>query len=232
MKIAIMQPYFLPYIGYWQLINAVDKFVLLDDVNYINRGWINRNRILVNGKENFITIPLIKVSQNKKINEIEISSDIKWKKSLVKTIEFNYKKAKYYSEVNEILLSCINCDKSNLTEYINYSLVRISDYLEIKTEFVASSTVYENENLKAEDRIIDICLKERASDYINPIGGTDLYSIEDFKQKNLNLYFLKTMNIEYLQIKNSFVPWLSIIDVLMFNSKYEVKKMLNMYELI
>lgn len=232
MKIAIMQPYILPYIGYWQLINAVDKFIILDDVNYINKGWINRNKILVNGSENFSTIPLIHASQNKKINEIDISAELKWRNTLVKTIEFNYKKAKYYSEVSELILSCINYDNLNLSEYILHSLTRISAYLDLKTTFVASSSIYENDNLKGEDRIIDICLKEGATDYINPIGGLELYSYESFKLKNLQLHFLKTEDIAYPQFKNEFVPWLSIIDVLMFNSKDEVKAMLNMYELV
>ena len=103
MKIAIMQPYFFPYLGYWQLMNIVDKFVIYDDVNYIKRGWINRNRILVEGKPFYIHVPVMKASQNKIINEMEVFVDSSLRKKELKTIELAYKKAPFFDSVYPLI---------------------------------------------------------------------------------------------------------------------------------
>lgn len=232
MKIAIMQPYIFPYIGYFQLINAVDKFVILDDVNYINKGWINRNNILVNGKSNLFTIPLKDVSQNKLINEIFISDHIDWKSKFLKTIMLSYKKAPYFKIIYPIIEEIINFSITNISIFNLQALEKICQYLEIRTELIPSSSIFKNEHLKAQNKIIDICLKEKASIYINPIGGMELYNKQDFINNNLTLFFIKSSNVNYKQLANDFVPWLSIIDILMFNTNEEVKNRLLQFELI
>jgi hypothetical protein len=232
MKIAIMQPYIYPYIGYFQLIKSVDKFVILDDVNYINKGWINRNNILVNGKSNLFTIPLKEASQNKKISEILISDDANWETKFLKTVLLSYKKAPFFEIVYPILEEITNSSKTNISKFNLHAIERICQYLEINTRIVPSSSIYKNDYLKAQDKIIDICIQENASIYINPIGGVELYNKQDFIDKKLELFFIKSKNILYKQFSNEFVPWLSIIDVLMFNSKEEVAGLLNQYELI
>ena len=227
-----MQPYFMPYIGYFQLINAVDKFVLLDDVNYINRGWINRNNILVNGKSNLFVVPLQDASQNKHINEIEIVDESKWKTKLLKTIELSYKKAPYFSSVYSIIDGIINSSHSNISDFNYFALVSICNYVGIETEIVPSSSAYKNAHLKAQDKIIDICLAENASVYINPIGGTELYDKNAFIGKKIELFFIKSGQVQYLQFVNEFVPWLSMIDVMMFNNVERIKGFLNLFQLI
>lgn len=232
MKIAIMQPYIFPYVGYFQLINAVDKFIVLDDVNYINKGWINRNNILVNGKGNLFTIPLKEASQNKLINEIYISDENKWKIKLLKTIEQNYKKACCFDIAYPIIEEIVNSSNSKISDFNYYSITKINNYFGIKTEIIASSSIYENTDLKAQNRIIDICMKENASVYINPIGGTELYNRKDFIDKKLELFFIKSNDIKYSQFGNDFAPWLSIIDVMMFNSIATIQKFLEQYTLV
>ncbi len=232
MKLAIMQPYIFPYIGYFQLINAADRFVILDDVNYINKGWINRNNILVNGKANMFTIPLKDASQNKLINEITVSDDAKWQAKFLRTIELNYKKAPCYDNVYPVIAEILNSGINKIADLNYYSITRINEYLGIHTEIVSTSSVYQNTVLKGQDRIIDICIKEKATDYINPIGGVELYSKEAFGKNNLNIQFIKTGTIVYEQFKHQFVPWLSIIDVMMFNSPEVIKDILNQYEFI
>ncbi|WP_111709640.1 WbqC family protein [Lutibacter citreus] len=236
MKIAIMQPYLFPYIGYFQLINAVDKFIIYDDVNFIKQGWINRNQVLVQGSKQLFTVPLQKQSSFLKINETFINEKQfeKWKIKFLKTVEQSYKKATFYEQANQLInniLSNVN-DKVTISKIAVKSLVEISNFLELKTEFVLTSSLYNNVTLKGKDRIIDICKKEQAKKYINPIGGVDLYNKEDFYKENIQLNFLKSNSIEYKQFNDEFVPWLSIIDVIMFNSKEEVKEMLNNYTLI
>jgi hypothetical protein len=232
MKIAIMQPYLFPYIGYFQLINAADKFVILDDVNFINRGWINRNRILVQDKAHLFTVPLREVSQNKLIKDLQISEQNNWKAKFTKTIEMNYRKAPFFDDIYNVLKDIIDSNKTLLNSFILYSILKINDYLGIKTPIVDTSSIYENQSLKGEERIIDICLKEKAKIYINPIGGKDIYSKDKFLSKGISLHFLKPEFVTYKQFDNEFVPWLSIVDVLMFNSRAKVKNMLNDYTLL
>lgn len=232
MKLAIMQPYIFPYIGYFQLIKAVDKFVIYDDVNFINRGWINRNRILVNGKDSLFTIPLKEASQNKLINEIDVNWDDAWKSKWLKTLEQSYKKAPYFQQVRPIIEQTLEQEKIIFSEIIVENLKLINAYLGITTEIIASSSIYQNTELKAQTRIVDICLKEKANHYINPIGGIELYQKEVFEEQGMQLNFIKSKPVQYPQLKNDFVPWLSIIDVLMFNSVEQIQTFLDSYELV
>ncbi|MFC5408933.1 WbqC family protein [Larkinella bovis] len=232
MTIAIMQPYFLPYIGYLQLMKAVDKFILYDDVAYINRGWINRNRLLLNGKDHLFTIPLKDASQNKRIRDVELSDDPKWRSKLLKTIEQAYRKAPFYTTVYPLLEKIVNLEVRTIAELVGGSLSLLNAYLGIQTEMVPSSTVYGNDELKAQDRILDICLRENASRYINPIGGQELYDRQRFAEEGIDLFFIQSKRVAYPQFKNEFVPWLSIADVLMFNDVPAVQTMLDAYELI
>ncbi len=232
MKLAIMQPYLFPYIGYLQLINTVDKFVIYDDVNYINRGWINRNNILINGKANTITLPLKEASQNKLINEIFITDEIKLIEKLLKTIELSYKKAPFFETVFPVIANILHSGLKNIAAFNTYALKKICAYLGITTKIIETSSIYNNSHLKSQERILDICFKENATHYINPIGGMEIYNGDAFNNNNIKLNFLKTDKIEYKQYNDAFIPSLSVIDVMMFNSPDDINKMLNKYELI
>lgn len=227
-----MQPYFLPYISYFQLINAVDMFVIYDDVNYINKGWINRNYYLSDNNKQLFTLPLLGASQNKKINEIDLFEFDKFKKNFLKGIELTYKKSPYYQATIKVINDILNYNGINLSEFIFESLQKINSYLSITTILIPSSSIYQNTNLKAQERIIDICKKEQATHYINPIGGVELYAQEKFEAENLNLKFIKTGNINYRQTSEEYTPYLSMIDTMMFNSVDEIKKLLLNYELV
>lgn len=230
-KIAIMQPYFFPYIGYWQLINAVDIFVLYDDVNFIKKGWINRNNILLNKSKHLITIPLLNVSQNKHINECIISDDDKIINNIIKTINLAYRKAPYYNLVFPTLEKIIKT-KGSISDLVLKSVLWIKEYLNIDTEIILSSSIGKNNELKGQDKIIEIVKKINGNHYINAIGGQELYDKEIFNNNEIKLNFIKMKEIKYKQFNNEFVPNLSFIDVLMFNSPEEIKNMLGMYELV
>lgn len=232
MKVGIMQPYFLPYIGYWQLINAVDKYVVYDDVNFIKKGWINRNRILSNGNDLFINILINKMSQNKLINETFLVEDESWKNKLLKTIENSYKKAPYYNCVMPILKNIVLNKENNLALYLFNSLVLVNRYIGIDTKIILSSSIIKDNKLKGTDKILEICEKLNATEYYNAIGGIELYSFDRFRKNGIILSFLKTNEITYQQFNNEFVSNLSIIDVMMFNSRYKIKRILNDYTLI
>lgn len=232
MKLAIMQPYFFPYIGYFQLINAVDKFVIYDDVNYINRGWINRNNFLVNGHANLFTLPLLEASQNKKINEIELLQDDKWKNKFIRTIEQNYKKAPYFEFVYPVIKNSLLINENNIARFNILQLKAVCDYLNINTEIIPTSGSYNNNHLKGQYRILDICMKEQAKVYINPEGGVELYETKNFNEQGIELFFIKSHSVIYKQFKNEFIPWLSIIDIMMFNTKETILNFLDQYTLI
>jgi hypothetical protein len=233
MTLAIMQPYFLPYIGYMQLMNAVDTFVLYDDVAFINRGWVNRNKLLINGQEYLFTVPLKDASQNKRINEVHLADDPKWRGKLLKTIEQGYRKAPNYQTVMPLTEKIVNFATDSIADLIHFSLVEMVQYLELTTRLVQSSSIYNNIDLKAQERILDICRQEGASRYINPIGGIELYDKPTFEQAGITLNFLKAKRVDYPQgARSEFIPWLSILDVLMFNDIATVRTILNEYELV
>lgn len=230
--IAVMQPYLFPYIGYLQLINSVDKFVLYDDVNFINKGWINRNRILLNGKDYLFTLPCEKASQNKLINEIEVISEEITIKKLLMTIKSAYGKAPFFESVYEIIEKVLEFDKIALSQIVYNSIKSVLNYLEIEKEIVFSSREYANRELKKADRLIDICKRENCNNYINAIGGKDIYDKKYFEMNGINISFLKPNEIQYKQFGNEFIPNLSIIDVMMFNDKKTILEFLSQYTLI
>lgn len=213
MRIGIMQPYAFPYIGYWQLINSVDKFVLLDDVNHIRRGWVNRNE-MADGK---FTIPLHKASQNKQIRELYIVEG--GLSQFLYRVERCYAKSPYLKSVLPLL------DRrpiTNLSQYIHSTILGICHYLGIETEIVATSSVYPVGGLRGQDRILDICMDEGARMYVNPIGGTELYSEPVFIGYGIDLKFIRSYSEEKL----------SIIDLLMRMPPEQIRIELKKYELV
>ena len=232
MKIGIMQPYFLPYIGYWQLLNEVDQYVIYDDVNFIKGGWINRNRILVNKESKMLTLKLNKASSNKLINEIEILEDGIQIRQILKTIETFYRKAPYFQVIYPLLEKILKFNEPNLVKFIKNSFRIICEYLDIKTKLIMSSSLEKKNELKGQEKVINICKALKATEYYNAIGGQKLYSFDKFREEKIQLKFLKTKDIKYKQLDNEFISNLSVLDVLMFNSKEEVKKMLNSYSII
>jgi len=232
MKIGIMQPYFLPYLGYWQLIAAVDKYVIADDYNFIKSGWIARNRILLAGEPHYIKLSLVKASQNKWINEIEINHSDENRNQLLKTLQRAYSKAPYYSETMEVLNEIIDTDIPNLAEYLNYSIQCVCRHLDIDTEIIMSSSVEKDNELRKQYKIFEICHKLGGTEYYNAIGGTELYDFDEFAAEGLTLSFVQTHDICYEQYGNEFVPDLSIADVLMFNGKSKTKELLKAFSLV
>ena len=225
MKVAIMQPYFFPYIGYFQLINAVDVFVIYDSIEFSKKGWINRNRILVNNKDYVFTLPLKKDSDFLNVDKRFLSDN--WnsdKIKLLNKIKEAYRKAPFYDDVIVILEDALNYEDNNLFGFIKNSLIKALDYLEIKTKIIQSSEVDFDNSLKNQDKVIAICNALKVKSYINPIGGLELYDKEVFKASGIELQFLKANPITYQQYGDEFVMFLSIIDVMMFNSVRDIKK--------
>ena len=233
MKLAIMQPYLFPYIGYFQLMNAVDEFVVYDKIKFTKKGWINRNKILINGKSEYITVPLKKSSDFLPINERQLAET--WtvdRKKILNKIYESYRRSPYFEKVFQLIESCINFPDDNLFNVLYNSLNMVKSFLKINTPFVISSTIPIEEQLKAEKKVIQICKERKADTYINPIGGIDLYDSSNFRKEGLDLFFLKSKDIIYKQYNDEFLPSLSIIDVMMFNSSEHISHFLEQYVLI
>lgn len=228
MKVAIMQPYVFPYLGYFQLVNAVDKFIFFNDVNYIKKGWINKNTILVNNAPHKFSIPVKDSSQNKLISEVELSDYDKWSEKFMKTFFSSYKQAPHFKMVSTLISAVIQQPHKTIEELAISSVKSIATYLELATQFERSSEIdYDRTVESGEKKIIDICRIQHAETYINPYNGRDLYDASVFRQHNLQLNFIRMDELSYMQFqKEKFVPSLSIIDVLMFNDKDEIKNLL------
>jgi len=228
MKLAIMQPYFMPYIGYFQAMAAVDTYVVYDDIQYIKGGWVSRNNLLIGGEKKMFTIILKGASPNKMFNEIEIGDDFK---KFERLLQCNYSKAPYYNEIMALLHEIFIYEDRQLANFLCNSYKKLFAYLEINTKIILSSTINKDCSLKAGYKVLDICKSLNADTYLNAIGGQDLYDKAEFASHGINLLFVKTNDIVYKQFKNEFVPNLSIIDVLMHNGKEGTKQLLNAYKL-
>ncbi|MBX3644873.1 MAG: WbqC family protein [Rubrivivax sp.] len=216
MKIAVMQPYFLPYIGYFQLIAAVDRFVAYDRIKYTKKGWINRNRFLLNGTDAVFSLPLRKGSDTLDVVERTLAPEFDRAKLLAQ-FAGAYRRAPQFAATYAWLERVVQHDDDNLFGYLHHGLVATCEHLDIRTGMTVSSTIEHDESLKGQDKVLALCQALGARDYVNPIGGTELYSRSDFASRGVSLHFLKTRPFEYAQFGQPFVPWLSIVDVLMFN---------------
>jgi len=215
-RVGIMQPYFFPYIGYFQLIHAVDRFVIYDDVNYINRGWINRNSILGPQGPQRITLQLSGASQNKLIGEIRVGDN---RSKLLKTVEQCYRRAPCFDQVFPVVRDCLECGEISLSLFLEHAIRRVCDYIGVATDILVSSQVEKDSSLKGQEKIIALCKSQDADIYVNAIGGRDLYDEKRFEEEGMELRFLQTGAVTYAQFSDTFYPNLSIIDVMMFNSK-------------
>lgn len=233
-SIALMQPYIFPYIGYFQLISAVDRFIAYDDVTFIKQGWINRNRILANGAPLLFSIPLSGTGSHTLIREARINSDkyAVWRSKFFKTLEQYYRKAPQYEQVLSMIKEVLTGEPELISLLNVRSVKAVCSYLGIKTVIIETSVNYANRHLKAEDRVIDICLQENTKVYLNAIGGQELYSYSNFRSHGIELKFLIPGDISYQQFGYPFVHSLSIIDVLMFNKPEAVYRLVGEYKLV
>lgn len=234
MKVGIMQPYFFPYLGYFQLMNAVDEFVLYDNIEFTKKGWINRNRILVNGKDDYITLPLKKDSDFLHVKDRVLAES--WpqdRKKMLNKISGSYRKAPQFDIVFPLIEKVCLFEGSNLFDFIYHSIDAVKKYLDIPCSLVISSMIPIDHSLRSENKVIAICKDRKASTYINPIGGLELYNAEHFREDGIELRFIKMNPLTYSQFGKEFVPALSVIDVMMFNPREEIKHFLsNGYTLV
>ncbi len=255
MKLGIMQPYFFPYLGYYQGIYAADKYILYDNLAFIKDGWMNKNRFLVvNGEPNYFIVEVKKRSSFKKISDIELVDNNSWRKKILNLILYNYKRRPFFDEIYPIVERVINAKVELLTELNSNSIIEVCNYLDIKTEINTNTSKYFQLEKKLSNdeidisvrfpsirlnnpdkkiiRVLEICRLEGAEIFINAIGGQKLYDKEEFERNNIKLLFVQTNQYSYEQSTKVFYPQLSIIDVLMNCGKDGTKELLSEYTLI
>lgn len=230
--VAAMQPYVFPYIGYFQLLHAADSFVFLDDVNFIKKGWINRNYLFSKQAPVLFTIPIKSVSQNTLIKDAEIFDGENWSKKILKQIEQGYAKAPEFEHVFPQVARVFEEPCSTIAEMAIRSITAVFRYVYGDFDYRLSSSLSLEPGTAGEKRILEICKLDGAARYINPLGGVELYSSRAFGAAGLDLKFLKTRPMTYRQFGKPVERPYSMIDVMMFNGVPEIRKLMEEYDLI
>lgn len=232
MAVAIMQPYFFPYLGYFQLVQAVDDFVFYDDVMFIKKGWINRNRILMQGADFLFTIPLEKQSQHKTIRETQVSWGTDFPGKFLAQLDSAYKKAPNFDHIMPLIQNLLHEQPESMAELAGRSIELVWQYLGLTKRFHYSSQLPNNQMDGRAERLIHLTKELGGTQYINALNGQSLYDKDFFAAHGIELLFSKPCLLPYNQGKsNSFVAGLSMIDVLMWNEPFLVKHFLSDYSL-
>lgn len=229
MIIAGNQPYFLPYIAYWQLMKACDLFLIGDDYAFIKSGWVQRNRILQQGKPVYFGLEINDISCHRLINQTELLRDDFPRK--LKELYHCYRSAPFFERGYDLMERIFSCEETNLTAFLVNSIEIIRDYLGIKTKMMYTSQIEGNCRFKRECRVFDFCDRLGGTTYVNPIGGQSLYKKDEFAEHGIELKFIHSHCRAYKQFGKNFVPGLSILDVIMFNSREEIAQMLGEFTL-
>jgi hypothetical protein len=228
-----MQPYFFPYVGYFQLMAACDLFVVFDEAQYINQGWVNRNRILIDGAAQWITMPVAAASHKLPILDREYLFCDRMAIRLPARIAGAYRAAPFFPQTMPLVEDILAFPQPTVAAFNTNLLRRLATCLGIGTPIMRVSQMVKDDSLTgAEQRVIDICSRLGATTYINPAGGRNLYSRDAFAEYGIDLRFLMCMAESYPQLGAPYVPFLSIIDVLMFNDVAAVRNMLGQYKLL
>ena len=232
MILAGNQPYFLPYLGYWQLIHLADLFLLADDYDYIRHKWINRNRILLAGQPYNLRVEVAHNPSSRLIMDKQIAMKPYWLEDKLQTVKKAYYKAPFLTEGYALAERILTYPERNLALFLEHSIREVCAYLGITTPFCHSSDLPGNSRFKCEERIYDFCDRLGADTYVNLPGGQALYDFGEFARRGIRLRFIQPILKPYPQFGAPFVERLSILDAIMFNSREQLHEMLDDYTFI
>lgn len=227
---AIMQPYFFPYLGYYSLIKNSDKFILFDTVQFIRHGWIDRNRILKPGEGfQYIAVPLVKKALCTEIREMEIKNNVDWREKLIRQLEHYKKRAPFFRETIKVIEDSLDIDTDSIVKLNENILKKTCEYFEVPFNI----SVFSEMNLILEEVThpgewaLNITKSLGGKTYINPIGGVDIFRMEQYVTAKIKLKFLGNNLTPYNQRRGSFEAGLSVIDVMMFNEPSAICKLID-----
>lgn len=230
MILGIMQPYFMPYLGYFSLIKQVDHFILFDTPQFIRHGWIERNKVLkLNGEPFYIKVPLVKHKRTEPIINININNSMAWQDKLFAQLTHYKKQAPFYKNTIELLKSILEYKTDSITKLNEFALFKINAYLGINTTITVCSEMDLDipKTLEPDEYALHICKALGANSYINPIGGRTFFNTKKYTSAQVEIKFLEQLPTPYQQFTNKFVPFLSIVDVMMFNSRADINSMMD-----
>ncbi|MDE4453835.1 WbqC family protein [Psychrobacter sp. DAB_AL62B] len=227
MILAVMQPYLFPYIGYYQLVYASSIFIFYDDVNFIKQSYINRNNILANGKALRFTLPVLGASSNVPIESLEYSDG----KKILRTIAQAYSKSPYFYDVFSMIESVFSQENRSVTHINRMSIQVVFEYLNIDKKLLTASQINYDRTQERADRLLELSKMHSCDQYINSQGGKKLYQKGYFEEQGVELNFIETEIQPYSQNSDEFIPYLSMIDILMNCSKDDIVEMLSSYKL-
>lgn len=226
MKVAIMQPYFFPYIGYFQLMDAVDTFVFYDDAQFMKGGWVNRNRILHKGEAAWWTYPIVREDFRLTIRERRYGKSDAQLASLKGKLEGAYRRAPCFTDTMPVIAAHLAHDDDHVSRFNQAHLEGLAGWLGIDCRFATSSAIAHDRTLSGQARVIELCRQLGATQYFNAIGGLALYDPKAFADAGIELSFVEPGPVSYPQFDAPHVPFLSIVDVLMFNTVPQAKALL------
>lgn len=237
MRLGIMQPYFMPYLGYFSLIKNTDEFILFDTVQFIRHGWIERNRILKpNGGWQYFQVPIIKKNGRETvIKDVRVNNSENWKSKIIAQLQHYKKTAPFYKIVVELLNDVFDSDYDDIVLLNKVSLERICSYLGIARKMKVFSEMHlDIAPVSAPDEwALNICKAiEGVDEYWNPIGGLSFFDKSKYNNAGIKIFFQEMVLTPYRQFGSGFEPGLSIIDVMMFNSPESINEMLDNYKLL
>jgi len=227
MKLAIMQPYAFPYLGYFQLLRAADRLVLLDDVTFIKQGWINRNRILGPHGPLRFTLPVEEAGSHRRLCDLQLTANTRWRDKLLRTIEQSYRRAAGFERAWPVVETSLRHPERRLTDWLRHSLEQVCGALAIRTPMVSAAAAHPAGTFRGMERVLEICRREGATGYLNAEGGRTLYPAGAFAARGLSLHFVEHQPRPYPQRDGPFVERLSIIDVMMFNDPAGLARLLD-----
>ena len=220
---VVMQPTYLPWLGYFDLIDQADVFVFYNDVQYVKQSWQSRNRIITANGVIYISVPVLKMNIGTKIEEIEIDNRKPWKKKLLKTLFYTYQKTPFFKTIYPFFKDFFSTDYQLLSE-LNISLIKsISSKMYIDTKFYNSSQLSSKKN-KKDARLVDISKELQCDSYLSTLGSASYIEAisngGEFLKKGIDLYYHNFNHPKYNQLNKNFEPYMSIVDLL-FNEGFE-----------
>jgi hypothetical protein len=226
-----MQPYFFPYLGYFQLAAASSVFVFLDDVTFIKGGWINRNRFLVQGQAHTFSVPLRGASSHRLIGDVTIAEDTDWRTRFLRLLEQSYARAPFRTDTLALVRSVLSSTHASIGSLAAASVKAVCAHVGVQPAWLSSREAHPAAGRKGSGRVLELCRALDANRYVNAPGGKALYSAAEFSAQGIELRFLSPPSIRYNQFGQDFVAGLSIIDVMMFNSVTQVRALMEAYSL-
>ena len=227
MTLSGNQPYLLPYLGYWQLIHAADRFLIADDYDFIKAGWVNRNRILLNGAPYYLRVEMVEHTPSRLIMDKRVAMKPAWLNDKLRTLEMAYHRAPFFAQGYALAERILTYPERNLALFLEHSIQEVCAYLGITTPISRSSELTGNSRFRREERIYDFCARLGADTYINLPGGQKLYDYGAFAAHGIRLRFIQPILKPYKQFGDRFVERLSILDAIMFNPPDALHAMLD-----